>query len=508
MTIAQNLLIIAYFIPVIALLIYAGNLYFMIGLFLRKRHAGRAEASALWQHFTAEFDEASLPLIVTQLPVYNECNVVERAMRAIAAMDYPPDRHEIQVLDDSDDETAEIIDRVADELRTEGHHIDVLRRTDRTGYKAGALENGLSHTKADYVALFDADFMPPRDFLKRTIAVLLLKPDVGFAQARWGHLDGEQNLLTRIQCVGLDGHFAVEQPARALNDCFMNFNGTAGLWRRRAIEEAGGWEHDTLTEDMDLSYRSQMKGWAPFYIMDLQVPAELPNDINAFKTQQFRWAKGSIQTAIKLLPHVLRSRATPLAKVQAVFHMTHYLTHPLLLMMILLALPVLLLTPFRDQPVLIWLFVTIVATGTMAPVSLYITSQRTLYPADQRARRRLIPVLTLVGIGMSLSNTCAVIEAIRGRPSEFVRTPKRGQTSIRKYACKGTTAALIELGIGLYCYVSMCWYLAAAKAIVTPFLFLYATGFTLVGLLTLKDTLASTTEPAGAESEGAPVSVA
>ena len=287
----------------------------------------------------------------------------------------------------------------------------------------------------------------------------------------------------------------------------MNFNGTAGLWRRQAIEEAGGWEHDTLTEDMDLSYRSQLKGWKPFYVPDLIVPAELPDDINAFKSQQFRWAKGSMQTAIKLLPRILRSDAKPLAKTQAVFHMTHYLTHPLLLMMIVLALPVLLLTPFRDEPVLIWLFVGIVTTGTLAPVSLYIASQRLLYARKERARLRLIPVLTLMGIGMTLSNTCAVLEAVRGHASEFVRTPKRGQTSIRRYACKGTTAALVECGIGIYCYVSMFLYLTAAKAIVTPFLFLYATGFTLVGLYTLRDTWAAARASQTVNATSEPVSV-
>ncbi len=486
---AQSLLIITYFIPVVLLLIFAGNLYFMILLYLRTLHRGRDEATSLNRRFHEQYSEEDLPLIATQLPVYNECNVVERAIRAIAAMDYPLDRHEIQVLDDSNDETCTIIDRVAAELLSKGHRIHVIRRSNREGYKAGALENGLRHTEAEFIALFDADFVPPGDFLRRMIPILLLRRDVGFAQARWGHLDGDQNWLTKIQCIGLDGHFGIEQPARAWNSCFMNFNGTAGLWRREAIHAGGGWEHDTLTEDMDLSYRAQLKGWKPFFVSDLAVPAEVPGNINAFKSQQFRWAKGSIQTAIKLLPRVIRSGASPLAKIQAVFHMTHYLTHPLLLMMIMLALPVLLFTPFREKPVLIWLFVSIVATGTLAPITLYITSQRVLYPGNKRARLRNMPLLTLVGIGMTLSNTCAVIEAIMGRSSEFVRTPKQGQTSIRHYACKGTTAAVVELGIGVYCYISMFLYLTTAKAIVTPFLFLYATGFTLVGLVTLRDTL-------------------
>jgi len=443
------------------------------------------------RRFHAEYDEQDWPLVVTQLPVYNEYNVVERAMRALAAIEYPRDRHIIQVLDDSTDETRDIIDQTADELREQGHRVEVVRREQRVGFKAGALDFGMQQVKADYFAIFDADFVPQPDFLRRTEPLLMMNPDVGLVQARWGHLNPGENMLTRLQAISLDGHFAVEQPARAWSGCFMNFNGTAGVWRRQAIEEAGGWEHDTLTEDMDLSYRSQMAGWKPYFLHDYAVPAEIPADMNAFKSQQFRWAKGSMQTAIKLLPSVMRSKASRLAKVQAAFHMTHYLTHVLLLMMIILALPVLLFTPFRDEPVLLWLFISIVVTGTMTPVSLYIVSQRTLYIKEERAPQRMIPLVTLVGIGMALEVARAVCDAVRGRVTEFVRTPKQGDRTLCHYVADRNYGAWAELGIGLYCYISLFFYLHAAKAIVTPFLCLYATGFTLVGILSLRDTRAT-----------------
>ena len=506
MTTLQGLLVGLYFVPVTGLLLFAGNLYYLVVLFLRSRRSYREGVDRLRTEAVERLNEADLPSVVTQIPVYNELNVVERVLIAAADMEYPADRHEIQVLDDSTDATAEVIDRVAANLRARGHRIEVLRRSDRDGYKAGALREGMLRSDAPFIALFDADFVPPRDFLRRTVEILLLQPGVGFVQARWGHLNPRENLLTRLQVVALDGHFAVEQPARAWNGCFINFNGTAGLWRRQAIDDAGGWEGDTLTEDMDLSYRAQLQGWQPFYLTDLAVPAELPSDMYAFKAQQFRWAKGSIQTARKLLPAVLRSPATLRAKVQAVFHMTHYLTHPLLLLMILLALPVLLFTPFRDEPVLVWLFVSIVAAGTLAPTTLYAVSQRALHPPDRRASPRLIPLLMLVGIGMTLSNSCAVFEALLGRRSEFVRTPKRGEGGHRRYLCAGTTAGGAELAIAAYAYGTALVYLFAAKTLVVPFLFLYATGFLTVGLMTLRDGIEARAHELNAEDESeAPV---
>jgi cellulose synthase/poly-beta-1,6-N-acetylglucosamine synthase-like glycosyltransferase len=469
-------------------MVFGLNLYFMLFLFLRRRKTALAEAARLHAGYQANFREKDLPRVVTQIPLYNEYNVAARAMRAAAAMTYPRGRHTVQVLDDSSDDTCALVDAVAADLRAEGHDIQVVRRADRDGYKAGALAHGMDLTDAEYFAIFDADFVPPPDFLVRTVAVMLQKPGVGIVQARWGHLNSEHSLVTRAQGVGIDGHFTIEQTARSWNDLFMNFNGTAGLWRRQAIEEAGGWEHDTLTEDMDLSYRSQLKGWDPFFIPDLVVPAEIPEDINAFKSQQFRWAKGSIQTAIKLLPAVFRSKVPLVAKLQSFFHMTHYAIHPLMLWLAIMALPVLVLTDFSYSRVTFLALLSLFVMSTFAPTTLYIISQCCLYRQGWR-RIKLLPMLTALGIGIAISNTRAVFEAVVGCQSPFIRTPKRGDNVKKAYAVRMPRVAILELAAGLYCFCSLGVYIYAQKYIVGPFLLLYACGFTLVGVLSVTHNL-------------------
>jgi len=481
----------AYVVPAMVLMAFGCNLYFILALFMRRRRVAKAEIHDLYRKFDEESGGMELPPVATQLPIYNEANVAERIIRAAAAMEYPADRHTIQVLDDSNDGTCEIIDRVVEDLRREGHNITVVRREDRTGYKAGALNHGMNHTDVEFFAIFDADFVPTQDFLLRTMPIMIVEEKVGLVQARWGHLNAGTSLVTRAQGMGIDGHFAIEQHARAWNDLFMNFNGTAGLWRRQAIEEAGGWEHDTLTEDMDLSYRAQLVGWDPYFLPDVVVPAEIPENINAFKSQQFRWAKGSMQTAIKLLPRVLRSPCSMRAKVQAVFHMTHYIIHPVMVWLALFALPLLVCTDLRTSPLITSLLFGVILLSALAPLVLYATAQLHLYPNGWR-KFYALPILSSLGVGIGISNTRAVFEAITGKETPFVRTPKKGDRNRVRYAVKMPYVALLELALGLYCFGSLWFYLHAKTYIVGPFLLLYAVGFTSVGVLSILHTYADT----------------
>lgn len=481
---ARAILWVLYAVPALVLMLFALNVYVMLVLYRRRRRRARRETRSLMAAFERQFSDDDLPMVVTQIPVFNEYNVAEQALRAAAAMAYPAGRHQIQVLDDSTDETSDLVRGVVSALRSRGHHIEVIRRAQRTGFKAGALEMGMRHTDAGFFALFDADFVPPPDFLRRTVPVMLMRPDVGLVQARWGHLNPNQSLVTRAQQIGIDGHFGIEQAARAWNHLFMNFNGTAGLWRRQAIEEAGGWEHDTLTEDMDLSYRAQLAGWTPYFLAELVVPAELPEDINAFKTQQFRWAKGSIQTAVKLLPRILRSSHSPLAKIEAVFHMTHYAIHPLMVWLAVFTLPMLLHTRVTLPPGLGWLLFAAVLLSTAAPLALYVAAQMALHAPNER-RFRPLPALSILGVGIAVSNSLGVLEALVGKKSTFIRTPKRGARVQKSYPVRRSFAPAVELALGAYCFVSTWLYLQAESYWVGPFLLLYAVGFTSVGLLSL-----------------------
>jgi len=423
------------------------------------------------------------PRVTTQIPVYNELNVVERVIRAAADMEYPNSLHEVQVLDDSNDETSRMIDELAKSLKDDGVNIQVIRRYDRTGFKAGALSNGMEKTKGEFFAIFDADFVPPADFLMKTIPHFS-DESVGLVQARWGHLNSKQSLFTTAQSIGIDGHFMVEQCARNYNGLYMNFNGTAGVFRKKAIMEAGGWQWDTLTEDMDLSYRVQFAGWGTCYLPDLVVPAELPEDIRAFKSQQFRWAKGSIQTAKKLLPQIFSSPVSLFKKVEAFFHLTHYFVHPLMLTLSLLALPVIHLFEPALGSVFFTAIALILALSMSAPSTLYIYSQKYIY-GDWKKRILRLPFLIIIGVGIAVSNTRAVCEALMGIRSDFIRTPKKGDTEKKQYKTGKTNFAYLEILLGLYCLVSFFYYLAAGKYLVGPFLFIYTAGFLFVGTRTL-----------------------
>ena len=478
------ILMAAYAIPSALLMLFGLNLYFSLFLCLLRLRKARKDTDSVTTDFFFHYKEMDLPKVVTQIPVYNEYNVIERSMRAAAAMLYPQGRHVIQVLDDSTDETRALVDRVALELRAAGHDIQVVRRSMRTGFKAGALSHGMSLTDAGFFSIFDADFIPPQEFLMRTVPVLLMKKNVGLVQARWGHVNERASLLTFAQGLGIDAHFAVEQPARAWNNLFMTFNGTAGLWRREAIEDAGGWENDTLTEDMDLSYRSQLAGWKPFFLPDLVVEGEIPENINAFKVQQFRWAKGSIQTAIKLLPRVFRSDFPLLAKLEAFFHMTYYAIFPLMVWVALLTLPVYSTFSFSlSSPALMGLSMLLAVTA-MAPPVLCVAAQLILRK-DGWKKLLSFPVLLALGIGIAVSNTRAVFEAVLGIRSEFVRTPKKGEMSHQKYRMRLSSVVVLEILAALYCFGTFAYFIGEQAYSVIPYLFINGLGFSIVGGLSI-----------------------
>ncbi|MGD9211084.1 MAG: glycosyltransferase [Desulfobacteraceae bacterium] len=485
---SSTMALLVYVISACGLLIYGLNCYVMIFLFLRYSDTAAKHRQQVEEQFSHILvtPAASLvaPVVTTQIAIYNELNVSERVIKAACAMEYPQGRHEIQILDDSTDETRDLVDKLVADLKADGHDISILRRARRVGFKAGALANGLLQAKGELMAVFDADFVPPKNFLLRTVPFFLAEKKLGLVQARWGHLNYNHSLLTQAQSLGIDGHFMVEQSARNFSGLFMNFNGTAGIWRKEAISEGGGWQWDTLTEDMDLSYRVQLAGWKTQYQPDLVVPAEIPEDVSAFKSQQFRWAKGSIQTAIKLAPLMLNSPTSVFQKIEAFFHMTHYLVHPLMLTLAIFALPVLLFSEINISGVVLGIVAMGLGLSMMAPSLLYLVSQKAAYP-DWKQRLARLPVLIMVGVGIALSNTRAVLEAIWGIESAFVRTPKKGDVEIKRYSVKVPWLAGLEVALGLYCTFSLLVYLYAGKYLVGPFLGIYAAGFLFIGLLTI-----------------------
>jgi cellulose synthase/poly-beta-1,6-N-acetylglucosamine synthase-like glycosyltransferase len=362
-------------------------------------------------------DPVVWPQVTVQLPIYNERFVVERLLEAACALDYPSEALSIQLLDDSSDETREVAQRLVERHAARGLQVEYVRRPERKGFKAGALEFGMQRPVGEFLAIFDADFVPPPDFLRRMIPYLVANPRAGMVQARWGHINDGYNLITRSQALLLDGHFMVEQTARSRSGLLFNFNGSGGIWRRAAIEDAGGWNGDTLAEDLDLSYRAQIKGWQLLYLPDLVAPAEIPPQIMAFKRQQHRWACGAIQVLLKLGPALWRAPLSPLQKIFGYIHMSAYLTHPLMLLLLLACLPVILLKG-ANLPHLEWM-----SLAGFGPPLLFAVGQWAGY---QNWKRRFLyfPALMFLGTGIALNNSAAIIAALSGRKVQFARTPK------------------------------------------------------------------------------------
>ncbi len=458
------------------LLLYAANAYYLIWACLSARRGLRKRNAEEFREGTEDLRQAKTwPLVTTQVPLYNEIAVAGRVIHAVAAMDYPAGRHEIQILDDSTDETCAVVDGVVASLQAQGVPIVVIRRTDRTGYKAGALAEGLLQCRGELIAIFDADFVPPTDFLRRTVPLLVARRDVGWVQARWGHLNEDGSCLTQAQAVGIDGHFAIDQIARSgTPGLFMNFNGTAGVWRKSAIADAGGWTADTLTEDLDLSYRAQLRGWRGVYLPDLVVPGELPADAAAFKSQQFRWAKGSLQTAIKLVPALFQSDVRLMAKIQAWFHLTHYAIHPFILLFALLSLPLVWLLPSGWEG---WGWANVLIVGlSLAPSIFYATGQCLLHK-NWPARLLRLPFLILAGIGLALSNSRAVYEAVNGKKSPFLRTPKQGKSASLCYRAEVSVPLWGELAAGVASLTAFLFAAWHGRAIEAQFLLLTGASF-------------------------------
>ena len=469
-----------YTLALLGLLLYGLNAYVMIALHWWTRRSAAA--------MPPPSDPPAWPLVTVQLPLYNERYVAERLLEAVGVLDYPADRLEIQVLDDSTDDTVAIVAEAARRLRARGVNVIHVRRAERAGFKAGALASGLASARGEFVAIFDADFVPPPDFLRRTVPHFA-DARVAVVQTRWGHLNRDFSVLTVAQSLGIDGHFGVEQVARCRGHLLLNFNGTAGVWRRAAIEDAGGWAHDTLTEDLDLSYRAQLRHWRILYLPELVCPAELPVVISGFKSQQRRWAKGSIQTALKLLPRVLSSSLSLWTKYQAFVHLTYYMIHPLMLVVVLLSVPALAIgAPAHSAPVL---FASMVfALASIGPACMLIYAQNVLPESGWRRALRL-PTIMVIGVGLAWSTSLAVLSAFWGRDLQFVRTPKfgigprGGQWRGKGYLGGRPWSGVVELALGLYCAWTAWLVGSHGQYGVLPFMLLYTAGFFTVGALTM-----------------------
>ena len=483
---ASGALTALYLIILLALAVYGFHRSSLVFLYYRHRDKQPVESGKF----------AELPAVTVQLPLFNEMYVAERLLDSVAAIRYPRDRYQIQVLDDSTDETREICRRKIAEIVVRYPDLDIeyVHRTDRTGFKAGALENGLRTAKGELVLIFDADFVPNPDILERTVH-FFLDPKVAVVQCRWEHINRDFSALTEAQALMLNGHFVMEHAGRNRSGRFFNFNGTAGLWRRAAIVDAGGWHHDTLTEDMDLSYRAQLRGWRFVYLPQIAAPAELPVEMSAFKAQQFRWAKGSIQVARKLLPRILGSNATFAQKSEAFFHLTNNFAYPLLLLLSLLLLPNLIVRTTHGVREVLMIDLPLFFGTTLSLASFYLASEREVARMRGDKSRSTwstlgqLPLVLSLGIGLCVNQTRAVLEAVFGRETEFVRTPKHGicgkleTWSGKKYRAAKSLTPFFEMLMAAYFVVAVHIAIVNGHYISVPFLLLFLFGFGYVGVV-------------------------
>jgi cellulose synthase/poly-beta-1,6-N-acetylglucosamine synthase-like glycosyltransferase len=437
-----------------------------------------------------EFKPADLPLITIQLPLFNEMYVVERLVKSITELDYPRDRLEIQVLDDSTDETIGIARATVGRYAQEGFDIHYIHREDRTGFKSGALENGMKTARGSLIAIFDADFVPSPDFLRKLVH-FFTDPMVGCAQMRWAHINGSYNLLTRLQTIMLDGHFVIEQTTRNRSGNFFNFNGTAGIWRREAIEMSGGWQHDTLTEDTDLSFRAQLMGWRFVYLLDEEAPAEIPVEVNAFKAQQRRWAKGVLQVWFKLYRRIWHAPLPMRVKLEMFFRLTGNISYPLMIVASFMQFPLLLVRYNQGLQQLMVLDVPLMFFSTVSVVLFY--GSAVWYLDKERGRRLLhLPLVMGLGIGLAFSNARAVLEALVGVKSEFVRTPKYRVENTddeswkrKKYKRKHGWLPLLELSFAFYFVLAIAYAVRMHMWGPIAFLLLFCFGYGYMGIMSL-----------------------
>lgn len=480
MTLVETLILASYFFVLVILAVYGWHRYYMVYLYMKHKHEVPEPLG--------RFDD--LPIVTIQLPLFNEMYVVDRLVDSVAAIEYPREKLEIQVLDDSTDETRAIAEAAVRRHAAEGLDIKYIHRTNRSGYKAGALEAGMQVARGEYIAIFDADFIPRPDFLRATVQHFT-DPKVAMVQTRWGHLNEDYSLLTKIQAILLDAHFVLEHGSRNRGGCFFNFNGTAGIWRRAAIIDGGGWQHDTLTEDLDLSYRTQLKGWRFVFLPGHVAPAELPVEMNAFKSQQHRWAKGSIQTFLKLMPQILASDQPFKIKAEAFFHLSANFNYPLMCVLSVLMAPSMVIRYNMGWYEMLLIDVPLFLAATASVANFYMVCQRELHPHSWTERLRYLPLLMSIGIGLAINNTKAVLEAIFHKQSAFARTPKYridaggGEWMQKKYRQAVAVQPLIELGLGLYFTGTLVYALANGIYGTVPFLMLFQVGFLYTGLLSI-----------------------
>ena len=474
-------LLIPYFVVLILLAGYGAHRYMLVYLYYKHKNRRTTEPADYF---------AELPRVTVQLPIFNEQYVVERLLDAVCRLKYPREKLGIQVLDDSTDETVEVARALVGRYAALGNPISYHHRTNRNGYKAGALAEGMKAAQGEFIAIFDADFTPPEDFLLRTIHHFT-DPKVGMVQTRWTHINRNYSFLTQVEAILLDGHFVLEHSGRARTGLFFNFNGTAGLWRREAIEDAGGWQHDTLTEDTDLSYRAQLRGWKFVYLQDVECPAELPVEMTAFKTQQARWAKGLIQTGKKILPRVLRSDAPLHSKVEAWYHLTANLSYPLMVILSVLLLPAMIIRFYQGWFQMLYIDLPLFMASTFSISSFYLVSQRELFPRSWPRALVYLPFLMALGIGLTVTNTKAVIEALIGKESAFARTPKyrveskRDKVGTSKYRRRLGWVPWIELLIGAYFALTVYYAVQNENFITVPFLLLFVIGYWYTAFMSL-----------------------
>lgn len=445
------------------------------------------------QHPNAAHPE-ELPLVTIQLPLFNEMYVVERLIESVCSLEYPKERLEIQVLDDSTDETVHVTKALVDSYAEKGFDIKYIHRTNREGYKAGALKHGLLTARGEFVAIFDADFVPNTDFLLKTVPHFS-DPKIGMVQTRWEHLNEEYSFLTRAQALALDGHFVIEQQVRNKAGFFINFNGTAGIWRRTCIEDAGNWQPDTLAEDLDLSFRAQLKGWRFVFLNDVTSPAELPADINSLKTQQFRWTKGAVEAAKKLLPKVWSSNLPLKVKLECTVHLTSNIVFPFILVVAILNVPMVVIKNLYGGYDDLFTMMSIFVVASISTFMFYLHAQRAIH-MDWRRRLLLFPVFMAGSMGLAVNNTKAVFEAIFGKKTEFVRTPKfkvvnnNDDWKTKKYVSKKVGGAVIaELALATYFLIGILTSLFYLEIAAIPFQLMFLFGFGTVGILSLRHKL-------------------
>ncbi len=477
-------ILIPYFTILGILSIYGLHRYYLTYLYLKNKHKAPQPAG--------EFEQ--LPRVTVQLPIYNERYVVDRLLEAVTQFDYPRELLEIQVLDDSTDETHLVASRLAADYARAGYPVTCLHRDNREGFKAGALKAGMERATGEFIAIFDADFIPPADFLRRAIHYFT-DPQVAMVQGRWTWINRSYSNLTEVEAILLDGHFVIEHGARNYSGRFFNFNGTAGMWRRSAIDDAGGWQHDTLTEDTDLSYRAQLRGWKFVYNPDLVCPSELPVEMNSFKAQQARWAKGLIETARKLLPTIWKSDVPFAVKAEATMHLTANIAYPLMILFSLILLPAMIVRFYQGWFQMLYLDLPMFIAATCSFSTFYMVAQRQLYPRGWRKCIKYLPFLMSTGIGLAVMNTKAVMEALVGHRSEFVRTPKyavdhrqNGWEQKKYVRRRHGWIPLVELTLAAYFLGTIVYSFQIQNYLTTPFLALFLIGYAYMGSMSLLQT--------------------